>query len=332
MPSLTRLPVLAALSALSALALPACGAAAPGDTGVGTRGDGSGRLAVVASFYPLEYVVTRVTGDRAEVTTLTGSGVDPHDVELTPRTVGTLSDADLVVYAAGLQPAVDDAVGAQAANTAFDVMPAADLMVLGESAEEHDAHVDEDDHADAGSAADGHGHGAEDPHFWLDPQRYADVADAVADHLAEVDPAGSTAYRENAQALRADLEDLDTEFAEGLATCESRDVVTTHEAFGYLGARYDLDLVGITGISPESEPSPARLAEVAELVDHLGIGAVYAEPLLPAGIAGTVARETGATVLALDPVEGIAEGSAGQDYLEVMRANLAALRQGQGCS
>ncbi|SOC54963.1 metal ABC transporter substrate-binding protein [Ornithinimicrobium cerasi] len=317
MPIRSPLPVLATLTAL---VLGACGQ--PADTG-GAAAEDPARLQLVASFYPLEYVLGRVAGDRAEVTTLTAAGVDPHDVELTPRTVGTLAGADLVVHAAGLQPAVDDAVAAQAPDTSFDVLPAADLLVLGESEEEHGAHADEHE--------DEHGHGAEDPHFWLDPQRYADVADAVADRLAEVDPDGAATYRENAADLRADLEALDTELAEGLAGCRTRDVVTTHEAFGYLGARYDLDVVGITGISPESEPSPARLAEVADLVADLGIGTLYAEPLLPGGIAETVARETGATVLELDPVEGITEASAGADYLEVMRANLAALRTGQGC-
>ena len=109
-------------------------------------------------------------------------------------------------------------------------------------------------------------------------------------------------------------------------------MVTTHDAFGYLGHRYDLHLTGISGISPESEPSPARLAEVAAMVEADGIATIYTEPLLGDAIARTLKDETGVEVLTLDPVEGITDASSGEDYLAVMRANLASLRQGQGCS
>ena len=88
----------------------------------------------------------------------------------------------------------------------------------------------------------------------------------------------------------------------------------------------------MTGISPESEPSPARLAEVSATVTDLGVETVYAEPILSDAIARTVAQETDARVLTLDPLEGITDASAGEDYLEVMRANLTSLRDGLGCS
>ncbi|GAA5157276.1 metal ABC transporter substrate-binding protein [Ornithinimicrobium tianjinense] len=331
---------LAALTALTIVPLTAC--SGPAQTGT-DAGDDGGQVQLVASFYPVEYILGRLAGDRAEITTLTAAGVDPHDVELSPRTVGTIGSADLVVYASGMQPAVDDAVAQSGSGTTFDVVPAADLLALRETAEQHAEHSDddqhgdddqhsEDEHADEEESHDDHGHGAEDPHFWLDPVRYADVADAVAEELATVDPDGAQVYRANAAALREDLEKLDGELEAGLADCTSREVVTTHDAFGYLGHRYDLHLTGISGISPESEPSPARLAEVAAMVEADGLTTVYTEPLLGDAIARTLEVETGVAVLTLDPVEGITDASAGQDYLAVMRANLAALRQGQGCS
>ena len=312
MPSRSRL---AALTSLAVMPLAACS----GTSGAGTDdGHGGGRVQLVASFYPVEYLLERLAGDRAEITTLTAAGVDPHDVELTPRTVGTIGSADLVVYASGMQPAVDDAVAQASSATTFDVVPVADLLALEETAEET-----AEEHAE---------HADEDPHFWLDPLRYADVADAVAEELAAVDPDGGQDYRANAAALRADLEALDGDLEEGLADCTSREVVTTHDAFGYLGHRYDLHLTGISGISPESEPSPARLAEVAAMVEADGIATIYTEPLLGDAIARTLKDETGVEVLTLDPVEGITDASSGEDYLAVMRANLASLRQGQGCS
>lgn len=318
----------------AALALTGCGAAGA------TPAADDGRLAVTASFYPVQYLAERVGGEHVDVSVLTRPGVDPHEVELTPREVGQLGAADVVVYSAGLQPAVDQAVTSQAGEAALDVAGAADLLALGETDDEHAAHA-EDGHGDADGPAEedhehasheGHDHGGVDPHFWLDPERYGHVAETIAARFAEVDPAHAEDYERNAAQVVADLDALDAELADGLATCERRDLVTTHEAFGYLAHRYDLHLVGITGISPEAEPSPARLAEVVAQVDQLGVDAVFTEPLLPAGIAETVARETGARVLTLDPVEGITDASAGQDYLAVMRADLAALRDGLSCS
>lgn len=331
-------PVLVASSL--ALVLAACGGTTdPEGAADAGAGEGSAAVEVTASFYPLEYLLTRVAGDHAEVSTLTAAGIDPHDLELSPRDVGSLGQSDLVVYSAGMQPAVDDAVASQAGDNSFDVSESADLLAVGESADEHAGESEEehDEHADEEGAAaeeghDDHDHGGEDPHFWLDPERYGDVALAMADRLGEVDPDNAQSYTSNAEEVVADLDALDEEFATGLADCTTRDLVTTHEAFGYLAARYDLHQIGITGISPESEPSAARLAEVTAQVDELGVGTIYAEPILTDAIADTVATETGAQVLVLDPLEGITDASAGEDYLEVMRSNLSALQEGLGCS
>lgn len=323
------------------LGLAACGGTAGSDTGVtGGGGPGGERLSLVTSFYPVEFLASRVAGEHAEISTLTSPGVDPHGVELTPRQVAALGSADLVLYSSGMQPAVDQAVRTEAGDRATDLAAHADLMLVGESAEEHHGHTDddndEDGHNDDDSHGDDHGHddhdhGPEDPHFWLDPERYGRVAEVVAAELSSVDPDNAQSYEANLELLLSDLETLDEEFAEGLAGCRSRDLVTTHEAFGYLAHRYDLHQTGITGIAPESEPSPARLAEVTAQVRELDVRAIFAEPVLRDDIAATIANETGTEVLTLDPVEGVTDSSAGTDYLEIMRANLESLREGLGC-
>lgn len=326
-PSRSPLRGLATLTALPLV----LGLAACGDVG-GSAGEeadaGSERLSVLVSFYPIEHLTSRVAGEHADITTLTSPGVDPHDVELTPRQVASVGSADLVLYTSNMQPAVDQAVQAEAGDRAVDLSPHADLLMMGEAVHEHDGdheHADADDH-------DGHDHGTEDPHFWLDPERYGQVARGIADELISLDPDNTTDYEANLELLLSDLEALDQEFAEGLAQCRSRELVTTHEAFGYLAHRYDLHQIGITGIAPESEPSPARLAEVTAQVSELGVGAIFAEPILTDAIARTVANETRADVLVLDPIEGITDASAGTDYAEIMRANLDALREGLDCS
>jgi zinc transport system substrate-binding protein len=304
----------AAFPAVAALltALTACGTdgAAAGD-----RAAAGGTLSVVASFYPLQYAAERVGAGAVRVTNLTRPGAEPHDLELSPRDVAAVADADLVVYLAGFQPAVDDAAGAQAAGRSLDVSAVARLDLRGT---EEDA---------AGGAA----HDGVDPHFWLDPTRLADVADAVAARLGVVDPPRAATFTANAVALRADLTTLDGQFRTGLANCTSRDLVTSHQAFGYLAQRYRLTQVGITGLTPDAEPEAATLAKVTDFVRAHDVATIYYETLVSPAVARTVASETGARTAVLDPIEGIADTSAAPDYLGVMQANLAALRAGQPC-
>jgi zinc transport system substrate-binding protein len=294
-----------------------------GSAGGSARADGGG-LRVVTSFYPLQFVATRIGGPDATVSSLTRPGAEPHDLELTPRDVAAVQQADLVIYLSGFQPAVDQAVDQHAGREALDVAPAAHL----------DLHASgPDNHAEAGDHADDHAsEGAVDPHFWLDPTRLAQVSTQVADAMAKADPDAAAAFRERAAALAGELSALDDAFRTGLAHCASTDLVTSHTAFGYLAQRYGLHQVGITGLSPEAEPDPRSLAAVATYVREHHVSTIYSETLVSPAVARTVARETGATTAVLDPIEGLTDASAGGDYLEVMRSNLAVLQKGQSCS
>lgn len=294
---MTPFRLLPAATAL-ALVLAACGGSSSAGSGEG------GPLQVAASFYPLQWVTAQVAGEHAEVSSLTPPGTEPHDLELGPRQVATIGEADLVVYLDGFQPAVDEAVAQEAGDSALDVTDPADLVETG---------------------------GTVDPHFWLDPTRLADVADAVGQRLGEVDPEHAATFTDGAAEVRAELEALDAELAEGLAGCAGSDLVTSHTAFGYLAARYDMEQVGITGLSPESEPSPKALAEVADFVADNDVRTIYSETLVSPEVARTLARETGVRTAVLDPLEGLSSESSGEDYLSVMRANLAVLQDGQAC-
>ncbi len=285
---------------LGTLALTGC--AAP------TRSADS-RVHVVAAFYPLAYAAQQVGGDRVTVETLTKPGGEPHDLELLPRQILDIQDAALVVHLSHFQPAVDAAVAAHAAERSLDVAEAADLLTL---TEEHD-------------------HGAVDPHFWLDPTRLAAVGEAIADRLAQSDPAGAAAYRANAAAFTAQLTTLDAEVETGLATCTNRDLVTGHSAFGYFAERYGFTQEPISGLSPDLEPRASDLAHVVEFVREHDVRTIYAETIASPLITQTLARETGARIAVLDTVEGISDESAAADYPGVMRANLATLRLGQDC-
>jgi len=310
------------LPVVGALALSACGAST--DSSGGTAGGGD-TVAVTAAFYPLAYAVERVGGDHVTVTTLAKPGAEPHDVELTPRDIIDVGKSSLTVYEKGFQPAVDDAIKQVDAAKALDVSAAVDLTI--KAADDGHDHASSD--ADEASE-EAHSEGI-DPHFWLDPTRYASAVKAISTKLAEVDKANAAAYAKNADAFVAELTTLDADFTSGLKTCTNRDLVTGHAAFAYLADRYDLQQEGIAGLSPDAEPNAAAMKEIVEHVREHKVTTVYAETLVSKDLTETIARETGASVAVLDPIEGLTDASAGKNYLEVMRSNLATLKKGQGC-
>ena len=309
--------------ALLALTVAAAAVAGCGNDGAAQ----SGRPQVVASSYPFGFVVERVGGDVIDVQNLTAPGQEPHDLELSPRQLADLIEADMVVYLGDFQPAVDDGLveADLPPDAVLDVAQVVDVEVTGFSTEHGDEeHAEEvDDHGAEGES---------DPHVWLDPVRMVGIAAAVRDHLIAMDPAHERTYRDNAAALTRELEDLDAAYRDRLARCERRTIVTGHAAFAYLADRYDLTQVAIAGIDPSTEPTPAQQAEVADLVDSEGITTVFTEALVPSDVAESIADETGVRLARLDPIEGLSDDTADQTYLTLMEANLAAIEEANGCS
>jgi zinc transport system substrate-binding protein len=263
---------------VSALLLAGCG---PGGSG--------GKNSVVAAFYPLAYAAERIGSFHVE--NLTPPGAEPHDLELTPREVGRIVNASVVLYLShGFQPAVSKAVE-QARGRKVDVL--AGLPVH-----------------------------ANDPHVWLDPLLFARIGTKIG-----------AALRRPSSGFVADMRKLDEAYRSGLRDCKRREIVTSHAAFGYLAARYGLEQVAITGLAPESEPSPQQLAHVVEVVRHTHATTVFFETLVSPRLAETVARGVGARTAVLDPIEGLTpdEQKQGDDYLTLMRRNLVALRKALAC-
>ena len=336
-----RIRLAFAVPVLSALALTACSPAGGAESS-GAGADGAAPLMVMASFYPLQYITEQVGGDLVKVESLTPPGTEPHDLELSPASVASLQGAAAVAYLSGFQPAVDDAIEQAAPAHVLDVSGEADLAAEHTEAHADEAHADEahaeeahaeEAHAEEAAAGDGHAeeeHGGQDLHFWLDPERLAHAAEAVAVKLGEVDPDNTATYEANAEALAGKLATLDDDFRQGLATCTTRTAVVSHEAYGYLMEKYDLKQVGIAGLEPETEPSPARLAEIGEVIKVEGVGTIFTETIVNPKVAETLAADLDIKTAVLDPLEGQANDT--QDYDNVMRANLEALRTALGCS
>jgi len=270
------------------------------------------RPLVVATIYPLWDFSRQVAGDRAEVVALVPPGVEPHDWEPAPQDVARLQKAQVFVYnGAGFEPWVDR------------VLPDLPENVLKINATEGLPLQSPPWYS-----------GGVDPHVWLDPVLAQAQVDRIRDALSRADPTGVAAYQAGAQRLRTELDALHRRYAEVLRTCRRKEFVTAHAAFGYLAARYGLRQVAIAGIDPEAEPSPARLLEVVKFMRRTGARVVYAETLTESRVAEAVARETGAQVNVLNPIEGLTreEQSRGLDYMTLMNDNLRQLADGLDCA
>jgi zinc transport system substrate-binding protein len=262
---------------------------------------GSGPTKVVAAFYPLAYAAEQVGGRSVTVENLTPAGAEPHDLELTPRAVGDLLDADFVLYlGGGFQPAVARAVRSRK-GTSLQVLGGHGSTMLFEGGTE-----------------------AVDPHVWLDPHRYAAIVRDVG---------GALRRPREAAAVIGRLNRLDRDYRTGLADCARREIVTSHAAFGYLALRYHLGEVPLEGLSPEAEPSAKAVQRLVGEVRRTHATTVFFETLVSPKLAQTVARAAGVHTAVLNPIEGLTkdETSRGEDYFTVMRSNLHALREALGC-
>ncbi|WP_062378527.1 metal ABC transporter substrate-binding protein [Demequina pelophila] len=323
----------AAFAGAAALALAACtpeeGSLASAVESAASSDDAG--LTIAAAFYPLEYVANAVAGDAAAVVGLTQPGVEPHDAELSPAAVRELGSADLVLYLSEFSAAIDDAIVTTGAPS-LDVADVVALHPYGHDHGDEEDHADED-HADEDAhdedAHDDHDHGDTDPHFWLDPDLFAEYAHAVAEQLGELDPDNAAAYETNAQAFEAQLTALDEEYATGLAQCERDTIVVAHEAFGYLTERYGLQQEGFAGVSPDQEPSPARLLQIKEIITETGATVIFTEDKVSSRVAEAIAEDVGVETRVLNPAETVTDG---EDYASVMATNLAELRIALGCA
>ena len=291
--------------------------------------DTAGVPQVAAAFYPLEFVVDRVGGDFVDIEALTTPGSEPHDLEPTIKETAEISEADLVVHERRFQPSIDNAVDQNATGVVLDAAEIVGLQPFADDPEheEGDDHEDGEEHHED----DGHDHeGDLDPHFWLDPLRLADLGDAVADALSEIAPDHEDDYRANAAALRVDLEELDQNLQAGLANCERSLIVVSHNAFGYLG-KYGIDVAPIAGLSPDAEPTPADLGKLQQLITEEEITTVFGERLASPRLTETLADDMGVSTAILDPIEGLTDETADEDYLSLMTSNLTALQEANAC-
>jgi zinc transport system substrate-binding protein len=300
---------LALIALVAVMGLAAC------SSGGQVPASGTGKVKVVAAFYPLAEIVARVGGDRVAVTNLTRSGQEPHDLNLSAKQTAALLSADLaVVMGHGFQPS-PERVAKERSGAVLTILDELPIDAAGKTVSETD---------ESGL----------DPHVWLDPALFAQMAGAVAVALANRDPAGAADYMTRSAAYRQQIDAVDAAYRGALQSCTRHTIVTGHAAFGWLAKRYGLTQDAISGFSPDAAPSAKHLSDLAALVRRDGVTTIFTETLASPKVAKTLASEAGVTTAVLNPIEGLTAKEVDQhlDWAGVMTSNLAALRTALGCN
>jgi len=271
------------------------------------------KLTVVTSFYPLYFFTQSIGGDKVHVVNITPAGAEPHDYEPTPQDIATIERSELVILNGGHLEAWGDDIRKNIDPSKTTLITAGENLTTQTVAED--------------------GKEITDPHVWLSPLLAKQEVEKILVGIETIDPVNKTYYEQNAAVLLRDLDMLDQEYRVGLQSCKRKDFVTSHAAFGYIATAYGLHQVPIAGLSPDTEPSPKDLADITQFVRKQGINFIFFESLVSPKLAQTIANETHAKTMVLDPIEGIVDTdlATGKNYLTVMNDNLTNLRTALNC-
>jgi zinc transport system substrate-binding protein len=277
------------------------------------------KLKVLASFYPLAYVAEQILGDIAEVTTIAAGSTDPHDLELTPSQVTAIVSSDFAIYIPEFMPAFDASLSDLNSEQLIDATIGLTLLAGSHDDHGHEEEEDESEHEEESE---------NDPHVWLNPLNMIAMGANIVNQVSKVYPDLSQQLSDNLAEFTLQMNELDSSFKSALVNCEINTLLVSHEAFGYLANQYGFEQTGLSGLSPEAEPSPARLAELVKVAKEVSATTIYYETTIDPKVALTLAAEVGLATAVLDPIEiKPAQG----DYRYAMEENLKALTLGQGC-
>ncbi|MFS1179241.1 metal ABC transporter solute-binding protein, Zn/Mn family [Enterococcus lactis] len=277
-------------------------------------------LTIVTTFYPIYDFTKEIVGDEGNVKLLIPAGTEPHDFEPSAKERAEISDADVFVYnSSDMEFFVDSLKDSVDSKQTLMIEAAKGIDRL--ESQEADEHEESEE---------GHDHAHEyDPHVWLDPVLAIKEVRTIAGELGEKYPDKKEIFTKNADAYIKKLEALDQKYSEELKNATNRTFVTQHAAFAYLANQYNLEQVAISGVSPDQEPTPSRLAELKEFVKKNNIKVIYFEENDSSKVAETLSNETGVKLEVLNPLESLTNEQikAGENYISVMEKNLEALKE-----
>lgn len=322
-----KLSLLLAVLTTAGMLMTGCGksAAQGAEAGSQEAESSENKLEVYASFYPLYDFATKVGGDKVNVVNLVPAGVEPHDYEPSAKEVAGIENADVFIYNGAGMESWTDKVLASLNNKELTVVEASKNIDFMEG-HVHD-HEDGDEHEEEAHSEEEEM--ATDPHVWISIKNAKIEMENIKNAFVEADPDHKDYYEANYANYAEQFDALDQKFQDTLSTYENRDIIVAHEAFAYLCRDYNLNQVGIEGLAADSEPDPARMAEIIEFAKEHRMKVIFFEELVSPKVAQTIADEVGAETMVLNPLEGLTDEqlAAGEDYLSVMEQNLEALQK-----
>jgi zinc transport system substrate-binding protein len=296
--------VFVAVALLASLVIPGCHPKIPETEGI----------KCVATIQPLAMIIREIVGDRGTVTSLLQPGSSPHTYEPKPSDMIAVESADCFFYVAQNLDGWATSFSNDNMFGVLDMVPEEMRRAFEEQPHELEAHESEGDH-------DEHEHGGIDPHLWTDPLTVKAIVPVLAEKMAEIDPSGKDIYMENSSRFCGELDNLNTEVAGMLAPYRGEAVILMHPSFGYFLNRYGLALAGAIELVPGSEPSPAYIADLMQIIHERNIKAIFNEPQLPQSAADMLSEETGLPIFTLDPNGGV-EGRENYWDLILYNANV----------
>jgi zinc transport system substrate-binding protein len=303
------------------------------------------KLKVVTSFYPMYEFSKQVAGDHADVTVLVPAGTEPHDWEPSAKDMALLSEADIFIYNGIVEEWVDKAIESTSNEERIVVEASHGIDLMEGEVHDHEEgekeanHADEEAHTEEATVhADEEVHSDEeahedegilDPHVWLSPVLAQKEVATILEAFVKADPLNESDYKKNAESYISQLQELDEEFKTGLKDIKTKEFVTQHAAFGYLAKEYNLTQVAIAGLSPEQEPLPDKMIDIVKFAKEHHVTTIFFETLADPKVADTLAKEIGAKIDVLNPLEGLTkeETTNNMDYISVMKKNLEGLKK-----
>jgi zinc transport system substrate-binding protein len=287
------------------------------------------KITIITSVFPLQEFAEAVAGERGEVSLLLPPGAEIHTWRPRASDIIKLTAADVFIYVgADLEPWLHDMMKS-VKNSELRVLEASQgLSLLGEN-DVHPKHEEEKDAEEKN-----HEHLSVDPHVWLDFENDQIIVDRIEAILSELFPEGRPFFSRNALIYKKKLQKLDQKYQERLSNCLQRTfILGGHAAFGYLARRYRLNQIALYGLSPNSKPTPRKLAEVVDLAKEHQIKVIYFEDYVSDELAKVMAKEVGAETLVLNAGANISKEQlkSGITFLEIMEKNLENLRHGLHC-
>ncbi|MEG0855971.1 MAG: metal ABC transporter substrate-binding protein [Terrisporobacter sp.] len=268
-----------------------------------------GKIKIYTSIYPLYDLTSKIGGDKVDVINLVPAGTEPHDWEISSSDIVNLEKADMLIYnGAGIESWSEKVISTIENKEIIFVKTSQGLDI-------HKGHKDNKSH------------GHNDPHTWLSVENAKEEMENIKDALVKKDPNNADYYEKNYETYAKKFDNLDKKYEDTLNPIKNKSIIVAHEAFGYLCDEYDIKQVAIEGLTPDSEPDPAKMTEIIKFAKDNKISTIFFEELVSPKVAETIAKEVGAKTEVLNPLEGLSEESIknGEDYFSVMEDNLQAI-------